>query len=92
VLWSEQARRATCCQTAGLATAARTCDHIATMPRVTGRDRCPTPFDNMAVTSTNGDTTGWEGRPGKADVRLRIWRLGFESRPAGQSCSGAISQ
>jgi hypothetical protein len=51
-------RRTTCCQTAALATAARICDHIATMPCVTGRDRCPNRIDKRAVTSTNGDARG----------------------------------
>jgi hypothetical protein len=49
VLWGLQAPEATNCQTAGLATAARSCDHIATMPRVTGGDRCPTRINNLAV-------------------------------------------
>jgi hypothetical protein len=34
------------------------------MPCVTGRDGCPTRFNNMAVTSTNGDAMGKDG-PGK---------------------------
>lgn len=58
VLWSQQARRTTCCQTASLATAAKDCDHIATMSRVTGGDRCPTRIDNMPLTSANGDAEG----------------------------------
>jgi hypothetical protein len=49
---------ATCCQTPSLATMARNCDHIATMPHVTGRDGCPNRISIMAV---DQDQRGHEG-------------------------------
>jgi hypothetical protein len=51
VLWP-QARggpEALCHQTPSLATSARNCDHIATMPHVTHRDSCPTRTGDTAV-------------------------------------------
>ena len=38
-----------CCQTLCLATMARNCDHIATKPHVTGRDRCPVQSSDIAI-------------------------------------------
>jgi hypothetical protein len=52
------AKRATCHQTPSLATAAKSCDHIATKPRVTGGDECPTRRNNMTV---DQDQWGREG-------------------------------
>jgi hypothetical protein len=49
---------ATCHQTPSLATTARNCDHIATMPGVTGGDGCPTWISDMAV---DLDQRGREG-------------------------------
>jgi hypothetical protein len=72
-----------CHQTSGLATMTRNCDHIATMPRVTGGDGCPTRTSDMAV---DQDQQGWEGT-GKvgwgrvmADYGSGGW--GFESLAA----------
>lgn len=67
VLWSHQARRATCCQTVGLATAARNCDHIATMPRMAGGDGCSTRINKMAV-----DQHQWGMSWGRKDGRGRL--------------------
>jgi hypothetical protein len=49
VLRTQRARGATCRQTPCLATKARNCDHIATMPPVTGGDGCPSRTSDGAV-------------------------------------------
>jgi hypothetical protein len=50
VLWSRIGRPSGGChQTSCLATAAPNCDHIATMPHVTGRAQCPTRTTPMAA-------------------------------------------
>jgi hypothetical protein len=58
VLGFSVAQEATCHQTPGLATAARNCDHIATKPRVTVGDGCPSWTGDMAV---DQDRRGHEG-------------------------------
>jgi len=54
---------AACRQTPGLATAARNCDHIATIPHVIGGDRCPTRTGNMAIYQHQRGRR-WMGRAG----------------------------
>jgi hypothetical protein len=56
--WDQTWAGATCHQTPCLAAMGRNCDHIATMPRVTGGDGCPTWISDMAV---DQDQRGCEG-------------------------------